>query len=551
MGHRRRHFLIDRHLLLDRTLHANQPDPELVLQQLADRPHAAVAEMIDVIHVRRIAPQLQQVANHFVEVPRAEHFLVERGVESELRVQLQPSHAREVVLLRVEEHAFEQRAGTLLGRRVARPQAPVDLDERFLRGADQVFLQRRRQPVAQFVAFGEENLDLIDLLLLGLGNDARRHLLVHLKQHLAGRRIDDVGRRAGAIQFFLLDFHPLDARGLQPAAGHLGDALAAPEDRRTVRCADVGRRAQTDELRTDSPAQRPILDGDALHVVELPDDLRRALESERAQEHRGEELALAVDPDVEQILGVVLELHPGTAVRNDLGLQRPRVVGILFGMEERARRTVELRDDDPLGSVDDEGAVVGHQGDVTEIDFLFLDVADRPGVRVGILVPDDKPDGDLQGHGVRHAALLALLDVVVQLDVDTRAADVADLASHAVGVTACRTTDFVLFENLQLQRDVALRAGPAQVVETRQPPALALPASDGIVDELQRRVLAEVADRKDRLEDGLQPDLVALGRQPVHLQKAFVRFLLDLYQVGNRNGGANLREVDALAVYVL
>ena len=49
--HGGRHFLVDRHLFLDRALHADQADAELVLEQLADRPHAAVAEVIDVVHV--------------------------------------------------------------------------------------------------------------------------------------------------------------------------------------------------------------------------------------------------------------------------------------------------------------------------------------------------------------------------------------------------------------------------------------------------------------------------------------------------------------------
>ena len=36
---------------------------------------------------------------------------------------------------------------------------------------------------------------------------------------------------------------------------------------------------------------------------------------------------------------------------------------------------MELRDDDPLGAVDDERAVVGHQRDVAEVDLLLLGVA--------------------------------------------------------------------------------------------------------------------------------------------------------------------------------
>ena len=43
----------DRHALLDHPLHAQQADAELVLDQLADRAHAAVAQVVDVVRRAR------------------------------------------------------------------------------------------------------------------------------------------------------------------------------------------------------------------------------------------------------------------------------------------------------------------------------------------------------------------------------------------------------------------------------------------------------------------------------------------------------------------
>src|SRR4029453_17292538 len=80
---------------------------------------------------------------------------------------------------------------------------------------------------------------------------------------------------------------------------------------------------------------------------------------------------------------------------------------------------------------------------------------------------------------------------------------------------------------------------------------LALPVSDRVLDELERRVLAEVADRKDRLEYRLETGVLALAWQTVHLQEEFVGFLLDLDQVRYRNGSLDFRKVDALSVNVL
>ena len=285
----------------------------------------------------------------------------------------------------------------------------------------------------------------------------------------------------------------------------------------------------------------------AVHRVERADDLVGAAQAERAQEHRRQELALAVDAHVEQVLGVVLELHPRPAIRDDLRDEER----LVFRVEERARRPVQLADDDALGAVDDERAVLGHQRDVAEVDLLLLDVADglHPGLRV--LVPDHEPDGDLERHGVGHAALLALVDVVLQLHRDRLAADVADVAAglcwpcrSSGRALPCRRTD-------RRRAWPAVRAGLAQVLQALQLAALALPVADGVLDELERRVLPEVADREDRLEHRLQTRVLALGGQAVHLQEPFVALLLNFDQVRNRNRRLDLREIDALAVDVL
>ena len=111
--HGRRHLLVDRHLFLDGAFHADQADAELVLHQLADGADAAVAEMIDVVDGADVLAQLEQVADGPVEVLGGEGALVEAGgvlVLVELDVELEAADAREVVLARIEEHAFEERA---------------------------------------------------------------------------------------------------------------------------------------------------------------------------------------------------------------------------------------------------------------------------------------------------------------------------------------------------------------------------------------------------------------------------------------------------------
>ena len=173
-------------------------------------------------------------------------------------------------------------------------------------------------------------------------------------------------------------------------------------------------------------------------------------------QHRGRQLAAPVDAHVEHVLVVELEVDPRAAVRDDAGVVEQlarRVALALVVVEEGARAAVQLADDDALGAVDDEGAVLGHQRDLAEVDLLLLHVAD--GLRAGllVLVPDDQADHDLDRRGVGHPALVALVDVVLGL-------------------------------------------------------------LEVVADELQRAGLVEVLDGEDRLEDALEPDVLALlGRR--------------------------------------
>ncbi len=58
----------DRHPLLDGPLHARETNPELVLEQLAHRADAAVAEMVDVVRRLGAEPDLQEMADDVHDV---------------------------------------------------------------------------------------------------------------------------------------------------------------------------------------------------------------------------------------------------------------------------------------------------------------------------------------------------------------------------------------------------------------------------------------------------------------------------------------------------
>ena len=279
-----------------------------------------------------------------------------------------------------------------------------------------------------------------------------------------------------------------------------------------------------------------VADDQPVDGVEGAQNVFAGTQAQSAQEDRAQELALAVDADIENVLLVVLEFHPRSAVRNDLAQEVGAVVG---GFEEHAGRTVQLADDHALGAVHDERAVLGHQRNVAEEDFLFLDVADGAVAGFGVLLENREAHGDLERRGVRHAALLALAHVILQLQADRVAALVAEVGSVRVVGAALRAQHVAGMKRIGDDGRAAVLAGGAQVMQTLKVSALALPVADGEVHKLQLRDVAEIADREHRLKHGLQAGVVALAGQPVHLQEAFVGALLNLDQVRDLDGGWN------------
>ena len=236
-----------------------------------------------------------------------------------------------------------------------------------------------------------------------------------------------------------------------------------------------------------APAVRPVLGGPTCRaagvaplvagdVVKGGEDLL-PVHAQRIHEGGGRELPPPVDAHINHVLGVELEVEPGAAIRDHpRGEQQlaARVRLAFIMVEEHARRAVHLRDDHPLGAVDDEGALLGHQRDVAHIDVLLLDVLHRAGAGLLVVLEHDQAQLHLQRRGERHVALDALLDVVL-------------------GV-------------LELVGDV-----------------------------FQHRALVEILDREDGLEHRLHA-LVLPAVAPVALQELFVGGALNLDQVRHLHG---------------
>ena len=132
---------------------------------------------------------------------------------------------------------------------------------------------------------------------------------------------------------------------------------------------------------------RVALDG-VLHVDGVVEELEELLVgavAHGAQQHGDRELALAVDAHVDGALLVDLELEPRAALGHEVGDEDLLLALGLLGLHDvGARRAHQLRDDHALGAVDDEGAAVGHHGEVAHEDRLLADLA-------GLLVDEARP----------------------------------------------------------------------------------------------------------------------------------------------------------------
>ncbi len=309
-------------------------------------------------------------------------------------------------------------------------------------------------------------------------------LLVHLDEHLARLRVDDVVRGDLAIELLRLDGHALELGLLHLADGRPGElGVLLDEDVGAQLHVSGGALAGEEVVLDALRVLVALLDVDGLRRVEVVEEVLRGV-AERAEQHGGVHLPPPIDADVDDVLGIELEVEPGAPVGDHARRveELARRVGLaLVVVEEDARAPVELADNHALGAVDDERARLGHQGQLAEVDLLLLDVAHDPLPAVAGVV-DHELVRHLDGRRERHAALAALVDVVL---------------------------------------------GRLEVV--------------GHEHELARAV--EVLDGEDRSKDRLEPNLFPLVRRDVHLEELVVARLLDVDQVGDVDDATHPTEV--------
>jgi hypothetical protein len=82
------------HALFNAALHPHEAQPELVFQQLADRPHATIAQVVDVVDLAATNLKVHQVPHHFDDILSRQSPLLEREIETQLFIELEPPDRR-------------------------------------------------------------------------------------------------------------------------------------------------------------------------------------------------------------------------------------------------------------------------------------------------------------------------------------------------------------------------------------------------------------------------------------------------------------------------
>ena len=119
------------HAFLDQALGAGQAHAALVGEQFAHRADAAAAEVINVIQAAFALFEAQEILGGGHQIGLGQNAGV-AALDAELLVDLVTADAAQIVTLRIKEQTFDQGIGVGGGRRIARPQAAINIDQRLL-----------------------------------------------------------------------------------------------------------------------------------------------------------------------------------------------------------------------------------------------------------------------------------------------------------------------------------------------------------------------------------------------------------------------------------
>src|SRR5690606_36514754 len=338
-----------------------------------------------------------------------------RAVEFQTHVHLHTANGREIVALGIEEQRVEHRLRRIKGRRLTGAHDAIDVKQRILAALVLVGHKGVADVGADVHMVDIEEIDLVETRVEQNLERLLVNLVAGFEENLAGFHVDHVLGEIHAEQIFFRRADRLQAllgQLTRLTSGHLAAGL--DNNFAAIGVDDVGGRLHAAEALSrerDAPVLTVTDEGEL--VVEGRQDLF-AVHAKGHEQRRHRQLTTAVNTRKDHVLGIELDVKAGTEVRNDARgeeqlARRVRLARVM--VEEDARRAVHLGNDYALGTVDDEGAVVGHERHVAHVNVLLLDVADR--LRTGVLVDieHDQSQRHLERRGEGQIPLPTLVNI--------------------------------------------------------------------------------------------------------------------------------------------
>ena len=195
----------------------------------------------------------------------------------------------------------------------------------------------------------------------------------------AGLGVDHVLREEQPDDRLRVHFHVFKAGFTEETPIAAGDGLASLDQNLALGVDDIRERGfLAVHVLLDLPQQAFAIQAILFFFIEGIEDLGLAHAHGFKQNGRGH-FAAAVDADIQNVLVVEVKVEPRTAHGNNAAGIEHLAGGMSLAavvLEDNAGRALKLVDDNALGTIDDEGALFGHQRQSAEVDILFLAVAE-------------------------------------------------------------------------------------------------------------------------------------------------------------------------------
>ena len=114
--------ILNGHSFNDRPLHSYYSNAELVLQRLPYCTHPAVSQVINIIYITNPISEIDYVPHNRHQVFQGQQPIFQRNIQTKLLIQLNTTHNRQVVTLRIKKQISKKRARYFLSWRIPRTQ---------------------------------------------------------------------------------------------------------------------------------------------------------------------------------------------------------------------------------------------------------------------------------------------------------------------------------------------------------------------------------------------------------------------------------------------